>query len=97
MDKRFLYEIVSNKRNGGMDVDKWDYLARDAYYIGKRCNTFDHNSFVMNCSVVWLEDGCRHIVPRDKEARNIYEMLYQRYELHRGAYQHRIANVAQYM
>ncbi|XP_053400926.1 deoxynucleoside triphosphate triphosphohydrolase SAMHD1-like isoform X2 [Mercenaria mercenaria] len=39
--KSFMYEIVANKRNG-IDVDKWDYIARDSYMLGMKVN-FDHN------------------------------------------------------
>ncbi|XP_051994015.1 deoxynucleoside triphosphate triphosphohydrolase SAMHD1-like [Xyrauchen texanus] len=38
--KSFLYEIVANKRNG-IDVDKWDYFARDCHHLGIG-NSFDH-------------------------------------------------------
>lgn len=31
--KSFLYQIVANKESG-MDVDKWDYVVRDAHYLG---------------------------------------------------------------
>ncbi|CAM4454371.1 unnamed protein product [Leuciscus chuanchicus] len=40
-DKSFLYEIVANKQNG-IDVDKWDYFARDCHHLGIR-NSFDHH------------------------------------------------------
>lgn len=32
-EKKWIYDIVANKRNS-IDVDKFDYLARDAYYVG---------------------------------------------------------------
>ncbi|WAR11801.1 SAMH1-like protein [Mya arenaria] len=43
-DKSFLYEIVANKRNG-IDVDKWDYFARDCLMLGIR-NNFDYTRFI---------------------------------------------------
>ncbi|CAI5647708.1 unnamed protein product [Oreochromis niloticus] len=44
-NKSFLYEIVSNKQNG-IDVDKFDYFARDCHHLGIR-NNFDHQRFIM--------------------------------------------------
>ena len=46
---RYLYDIVANKRNG-IDVDKFDYLARDSYFCGVKIS-FEH-SLPMNYSKV---------------------------------------------
>ncbi|RXN31520.1 deoxynucleoside triphosphate triphosphohydrolase SAMHD1-like protein [Labeo rohita] len=89
-EKSFLYEIVANKQNG-IDVDKWDYFARDCHHLGIR-NSFDHQrllKFARVCEV----NGRKHICFRDKEADNVYDMFRTRYTLHRQAYQHKICNI----
>ncbi|XP_060566071.1 deoxynucleoside triphosphate triphosphohydrolase SAMHD1-like isoform X2 [Ruditapes philippinarum] len=43
-NKSYMYEIVANKRNG-IDVDKWDYLARDSYMLGVKINFDYHRCF----------------------------------------------------
>uniref|UniRef100_A0A672LDA9 HD/PDEase domain-containing protein n=1 Tax=Sinocyclocheilus grahami TaxID=75366 RepID=A0A672LDA9_SINGR len=82
-DKAFLYEIVANKRNG-IDVDKWDYFARDCHYLGIS-KSFDHQRLLMFARV--------SICYRDKEENNIYDMFRTRYTLHRQAYQHKTVNI----
>ncbi|KAK2909492.1 hypothetical protein Q8A67_005329 [Cirrhinus molitorella] len=93
-EKSFLYEIVANKQNG-IDVDKWDYFARDCHHLGIQ-NSFDHQrllKFARVCEV----NGRKHICFRDKEADNVYDMFRTRYTLHRQAYQHKIANIIEDM
>ncbi|CAL8237476.1 unnamed protein product [Arctogadus glacialis] len=52
-EKYFLYEIVSNERNG-IDVDKWDYFARDCHHLGIK-NNFDHDRFIKFARVCEVE------------------------------------------
>lgn len=93
-EKGFLYEIVANKRNG-IDVDKWDYFARDCYHLGIR-NVFDHHRFMKFARVVNVF-GEPQICSRDKEAGNLYDMFYTRTVLHRRAYQHKTTIIIEYM
>jgi HD superfamily phosphohydrolase len=92
--KSFLYEIVANKRNG-IDVDKWDYFARDCYCLGIT-NNFDHRRF-MKFARVLSHGDCLEICTRDKEAGNLYDMFHTRNALHRRAYQHKTSNVIELM
>lgn len=55
--------MVANKRNG-IDVDKWDYFARDCHHLGIRSN-FDHNRFMKFARVLEV-DGQLQICSRDK-------------------------------
>ncbi|XP_038142251.1 deoxynucleoside triphosphate triphosphohydrolase SAMHD1-like [Cyprinodon tularosa] len=93
-DKSFLYEIVANKRNG-IDVDKWDYFARDCYHLGIQ-NNFDYQRFLKFARVIEV-DGQKHICTRDKEVGNLYDMFHTRNCLHRRAYQHKVGNVIETM
>ncbi|XP_014669969.1 PREDICTED: deoxynucleoside triphosphate triphosphohydrolase SAMHD1-like isoform X2 [Priapulus caudatus] len=93
-NKSFLYEIVANKRNS-IDVDKWDYFARDCYHLGIG-NNFDH-SRVMKFARVLECDGEKQICMRDKEVTNIYDMFHTRNALHRRAYQHSVCQCVEAM
>ncbi|XP_073325865.1 deoxynucleoside triphosphate triphosphohydrolase SAMHD1-like [Pagrus major] len=86
-DKSFLYDIVSNKING-IDVDKFDYFARDCHHLGMK-NNFDYHRFFHFARVCEVGDE-KQICVRDKEAGNIYDMFYTRYQLHKRAYQHKV-------
>ncbi|CAI5647720.1 unnamed protein product [Oreochromis niloticus] len=93
-NKSFLYEIVSNKQNG-IDVDKFDYFARDCHHLGIR-NNFDHQRFIMFARVCDV-NGRKHICSRDKEVANLYDMFHTRNSLHRRAYQHRVTKSVEIM
>ncbi|XP_052817334.1 deoxynucleoside triphosphate triphosphohydrolase SAMHD1-like isoform X3 [Mya arenaria] len=93
-DKSFLYEVVANKRNG-IDVDKWDYFARDCHMLGIR-NNFDHDRCI-HFSRVLLVEGKLQICYRYKEVGNLYDMFHTRQTLHRRAYQHKTTNIIEKM
>ncbi|XP_059189190.1 deoxynucleoside triphosphate triphosphohydrolase SAMHD1-like [Centropristis striata] len=93
-EKSFLYEIVANKETG-IDVDKFDYFARDSYHLGIQTN-FDHRRFIQFARVCQVGKKT-HICTRDKEVDNLYEMFHTRYCLHRRAYQHKVTKIIETM
>ncbi|KAK0062608.1 deoxynucleoside triphosphate triphosphohydrolase SAMHD1 [Biomphalaria pfeifferi] len=81
----FLFEIVQNLRNG-IDVCKFDYMARDSQNLGIS-NNFDFRRY-MEFARVMEVDGEKQICNKDKEVGNLYNMFFTRYNLHKFAYQH---------
>lgn len=49
----------------GIDVDKWDYFARDCHCLGI-ANNFDYRRYIAFARIVKVEDGCWQICCRDK-------------------------------
>ena len=65
---------MANKRNG-IDVDKWDYFARDSHHLGMKSN-FDHMRFMKFVRVI-VVDGQPQICARDKVC-TLYKSSIQR-------------------
>ncbi|CAL1543335.1 unnamed protein product [Lymnaea stagnalis] len=87
--KAFLYEIVSNKETG-VDVDKFDYFARDCHHLGTK-NNFHHRRFMMFTRVIYDDSDKKwHICVRDKELLNLYHMYFTRYSLQKFVWYHRV-------
>ncbi|XP_064160694.1 deoxynucleoside triphosphate triphosphohydrolase SAMHD1-like [Anguilla rostrata] len=87
--KTFLYEIVSNKRNG-IDVDKMDYFSRDCYHLGIESN-FNCGRF-FKFARVCVCDGEMQICMRDKEVGHIYDLYQTRNNIHQKACQHKVVS-----
>ena len=99
--KRFLFDIVSNKRNG-VDVDKLDYLVRDAmaaFGCSAKIPGFDIYRIIESSTVLHRRGACPgpEVCFQMKNALEILEVYSLRAKLHRQVYQHRIANVTEAM
>ncbi|KAF5195510.1 Deoxynucleoside triphosphate triphosphohydrolase samhd1-like protein [Thalictrum thalictroides] len=80
-EKRFLYDIVANGRNG-IDVDKFDYIARDSRACGLGCN-FQYQRLMDTMRVMDNE-----ICYRAKEYLTIHKLFSTRADLYRTVYTH---------
>ncbi|KAF5343308.1 hypothetical protein D9756_011590 [Leucocoprinus leucothites] len=89
-EKRFLFDIVANKRNG-LDVDKFDYIQRDSQLIGEPIR-IDSNRIVNSARVI-EEQICYDI----KDANQLYEICATRFKLHKMIYNHKAAKAIEYM
>lgn len=89
-DTMFLAEIVHNKRFK-LDVDKWDYLLRDLFYLRGVVDV--DSGFVRlfeHARVVRDAEGVTHIGYRVRDYRWIVQLFEARAKLHMECYQHPI-------
>ncbi|XP_051222405.1 uncharacterized protein [Lolium perenne] len=80
-EKRFLYDIVANGRNG-IDVDKFDYIDRDSRACGLGSN-FQHWRLLQGMRVMGDE-----ICYPAKDYLSVHKLFTTRADLHRTVYTH---------
>ena len=80
-DNSWMFEIVANKKNN-IDVDKMDYIARDAYHIGLEYS-FKPERVITHCRVIDNE-----ICYPDKLKFDLYRLFESRYWLYKQVYYH---------
>jgi deoxynucleoside triphosphate triphosphohydrolase SAMHD1 len=89
-ERSFLYKIVNNKKNG-IDVDKFDYIKRDSFFLGMSFG-FDCSRIIKQSRVI---DG--DICFLDKTFYDIQELYEVRDKLHRRVYKHHTNTCLDYM
>lgn len=89
----FLYHIVANQVNH-LDVDKMEYIKRDARACGLSQGGFDTDTMrIINAARVI--DGC--ICYHHKVYEDIYNLFQTRYRLHTTVYRHSAVVAIHYM
>jgi len=79
-ENAYLYEVVCNKKCG-LDVDKMDYLFRDAYHTGM--HGFQSDYIIRN---VRIADG--HIAFSAKTEVDVKDLFDTRYRMYANVYRH---------
>jgi len=77
----YLYQIVANRQTG-IDVDKFDYLMRDCYFLGFP-ERFDYRRISRHVRVI---NG--RLCYSDKSRFDIYDLFLTRYRMHVQVYRH---------
>lgn len=95
-DLMFLTEVVNNKFTQ-IDVDKWDYLLRDAYYLNNNIDLLEFATLFDNVRVTKDDDDIAHISYHVKDFQLIHNLFENRANLHIYCYQNPTVRAAEQM
>jgi deoxynucleoside triphosphate triphosphohydrolase SAMHD1 len=88
-EKKFLFDIVANKRSG-VDVDKFDYLERDSWAVN--LNIYDSQRLTLFSKVIGHEICYPH-----KLEKEVNKLFNARYTLFQEVYTHKVSKAIEYM
>ena len=89
-EKPYIYELVNNKLNG-IDIDRFDYLQRDAKHIGV--------DYAFNPERIFYKSFVKdkRILYDVSLKNNIFDMFYTRYRFHKDIYNHKTVKMIELM
>lgn len=92
----YLTEIVNNKFTQ-VDVDKWDYILRDGYYLNNNIQLHEFASLFQNVRVTKDSEDMTHISYDVKDFQLIHNLFENRANLHIYCYQEPSIRAAEQM
>jgi HD superfamily phosphohydrolase len=79
---------LSGLISGSLDLDKIEYLTRDARMCGVPYGTVDVDRLLNSLTVITRGDGSRLVGVREKGVSALESLLFARYEMYRNVYWH---------
>ena len=83
--------------SGGLDVDKLDYLSRDALMCGVPYGVIDVERLLASLTVQPSADGRRLLALHEKGLTALESLLFARYQMYRNVYWHHAVRAATVM
>ncbi len=74
--------------SGSIDLDKIDYLSRDAWMCGVPYGTVDVDRLLASLTLVDAEDGRREVGVLEKGMSALESLLFAKYQMYRNVYWH---------
>lgn len=77
-----------NNKYCEIDVDKWDYIIRDSYYLRNAIDLpLDFSALFEGAAIAYDVDNVSHISYHIKDKPRIYQLFMNRKLLHLNVYQ----------
>jgi uncharacterized protein len=81
-------EPLAGLVSGSLDVDKLDYLSRDASMCGVPYGVIDVDRLLMSLTVAPAPDGRRTVALHEKGLAALESLLFAKYQMYRNVYWH---------
>lgn len=85
---------LSGLVSGSLDLDKIDYLSRDARMCGVPYGTVDVDRLLASLTLVEFPDGRREVGVHEKGVSALESLLFAKYQMYRNVYWHHAVRAA---